>query len=133
MTAPSVLAARDAVLSAPRDSATAHPGLSSFDQLSYEPRTIMHTAYHTKEPPLPSCIQASVGNNNNNGSIAADAQHQQQLDAGDLAVALEAALDACRDGDERGHYITSKIGGKFVVRRDQEDLVVRKSSGTIKR
>jgi len=127
MAAPSVLAARDAVLSAPHASAAAHSGLSSFDQQPYEPRTIMHAAYHTKDPPLPSILDGASSSN-------ADAQQQQQqLDAGDLAVALETALESCKDGDERSHLISSKIGGNFLARPDQGELILRKSSSTRKK
>ncbi|KAG7667611.1 hypothetical protein Ndes2526B_g02010 [Nannochloris sp. 'desiccata'] len=131
MTAPSVLAARDDVLSTPHASAAAHTGVSSFDQQPYEPRTIMHDAYHTREPPLHSCI-LSDGNVNSSTVDVGAQQQQQQLDAGDLAVALETAIEACRDGEERSQLIRSKIGGQFLARPDQKELV-RKSSSTNKR
>jgi hypothetical protein len=88
----------------------------------------MHDAFHTREPPLPSVI---------NTSSHAQQQQQQQLDAGDLSVALETALDNCRNGEKEGNtssgesrFIQSKIGGKFLTRPDQEELVRKSHSSS---
>jgi hypothetical protein len=123
MTAPNVLAARDAALAAPLKSSTHAVASSSYDHLPYEPRSIMHDAFHTREPPMANILGSGYSGNSTG--------QQQQLDAGDLAVALETALETCRDSkEEKNRLLRSKIGGKFLVRPDQEELVRKSSSGS---
>ena len=79
----------------------------------------MHDAFHTREVFHSPATAA-----------------QQQFDAGDLAVAVENALEACKGDEIEGNRITennlirSKIGGKFIARPDQEELVRKSMSGT---
>jgi hypothetical protein len=123
MAAPAVLAAKDDALSEPQHSSSAvlHP---SFDRQPYEPQTFMHNAFHTREPPLPSIIKSSTSN------IGAD-QQQQSLDAGDLSVALESAMN--RGSKVKDRFIKSKIGGHFVASKSQDELVRKSISSSAKK
>ena len=103
MLPPNVVAARDSALGT-----SSHGPTKNAVDLTSGPRGLMHDIFNCRD------TTATV-HNNASGVVA--------LDAGDLAVAVESALDACSHEIDRERKTRSKIGGGFICRPEQVELI----------